>query len=46
MSQMNLAQQKALAQAVKNQELLLKNKEAAKLALLKIQLILARSQTK
>lgn len=46
MSNLSLAQQKALAQAAKEQELLEKNKEAAKLALLKIQLILARTKTK
>lgn len=46
MSLFNLPQNKALAQAAKQAELLQKDKEAARLQLLRIQLILARSKTK
>jgi hypothetical protein len=45
MSSLNLAQNKALALAAKQAELLQKDKEAARLQLMRIQLILARSKT-
>jgi hypothetical protein len=46
MSNMTLVQQKALLQAVKEKELLEKNKEAAKVQLALIQALISRTVTK